>query len=134
MTILFIDSDIILDILLERQPFFGAAAELLENESFQCFTSVHSLLNVHYFTKKKFGEQVTRNALRLLLQRLKIASEDSSHIHQALTSDFSDFEDAVQYFAASNIKADFIITRNTKDYKHSAIPVLTAGQFLLNTL
>jgi hypothetical protein len=59
MTILFIDSDIILDILLERQPFFGASAELLENEKFQCFTSVHSILNVHYFTKKKFGELVT---------------------------------------------------------------------------
>jgi predicted nucleic acid-binding protein len=110
MTILFIDSDIILDILLERQPFFGAAAELLENENFQCFTSVHSLLNVHYFTKKKFGEQATRNTIKLLLQRLKIASEDASYIEQALASDFSDFEDAVQYFAASNIKAEYIIT------------------------
>lgn len=64
---------------------------------------------------------------------ISIVEVDETIIDLALQSDFIDFEDAVQYFAAKSVNADFIITRNIKDYKNSAIPVLTAEQFL-NTL
>lgn len=132
--IVFIDSDILLDVLLVRQPYFGAAPEILEtspNKKVQCCTSVHSLLNTHYIAKKHYSEQATRQALLKLLLELQVVTEDSTIIHRALSSSFSDFEDAVQYYAATNVKADYIITRNLKDYRRSDIPVLTAEQFLI---
>jgi|GEM_PF-3923300 len=66
MITLFVDSDILLDILLLRQPLFGASAEILElpnSNAVKCIASVHSILNVHYSAKKIHGEQTTRYAL-----------------------------------------------------------------------
>lgn len=133
MITLFVDSDILLDIILLRQPFFGASAEILELPNAyaaKCFASVHSILNVHYSAKKMHGEQITRYALKTLMEKLSIVTENDTIIQEALNSPFTDFEDAVQYYAALSINADYIITRNTKDYTHSTIPVLTAEQFL----
>jgi predicted nucleic acid-binding protein len=133
MSKLFFDSDIILDILLQRQPHFEASADLFKicgEEKHQCCASVHSILNVHYIAKKIHGEHNTRKSLQMLTKVIDVVEENNSHIQQALSSSFTDFEDAVQYYAAVSAKADFIITRNIKDYTHSAIPVLTAEQFL----
>jgi len=133
MITLFVDSDILLDIILLRQPFFGASAEILElpnNNLFKCIASVHSILNVHYSAKKMHGEQTTRLALKTLMEKLSLVAENDTLIHEALDSAFTDFEDAVQYYAAQSADANYIITRNIKDYKHSTIPVLTAEQFL----
>ncbi len=135
MKLVFIDSDVLLDSILAREPFFDAASDLLAlsgQKEVKLCTSVHSLLNIHYLVKKHYGELLTRQSIQALTEQLDIIPEDVNLIEQALTSDFSDFEDGVQYYAALSAKADFIITRNTKD-KHSAISVLTAEQFL-NTL
>jgi len=91
---------------------------------------VHGLLNIHYASKKIFGEKAARQAIRVLVKKLNVIQEDVNLIEQAVDSEFPDFEDAVQYYAAKKADADYIITRNTKHYKHSTIPVLTAGQFL----
>lgn len=91
---------------------------------------MHSLLNIHYITKKYLSSADANKAVSLLIEKLEIISEDKAIIEKAVKSDFSDFEDAVQYFAAQNVKADIIITRNVKDYKNATIPVLTAEQFL----
>jgi predicted nucleic acid-binding protein len=133
MKVLFIDSDILLDTILMRQPHFSNSFDvvaLASNSDYKCCTSVHSLLNIHYSTKKAFDERSARQAIRVLTEQLNIIQEDKNIIDQAITSNFSDFEDAVQYYAAKSAKADFIITRNIKDYKQSDIPVLTAEQFL----
>jgi len=136
MSKLFFDSDTILDILLQRQPYFEASADLFKicgEGNHQCFASVHSIINVHYIAKKVHGEHNTRRSLQMLTKVIAVFEENNFHIQQALSSSFTDFEDAVQYHAAVSANADYIITRNTKDYTHSAIPVLTAEQFL-NTL
>lgn len=91
---------------------------------------MHSLLNIHYFTRKALGENAARQAIKVLSERLDIINEDKRIVDQAILSDFSDFEDAVQYYAAESANADVIITRNLTDYKQSDIPVLTATQFL----
>jgi predicted nucleic acid-binding protein len=131
--ILFIDSDILLDIILVREQHFNASVEVLTlagNDKYECCTSVHSLLNIHYLTKKLFGEKSARQSIKMLIEKFKIIPEDVNTVKQAIQSNFSDFEDAVQYYAAISAKADVIITRNIKDYKQSIIPVLTAEQFL----
>jgi predicted nucleic acid-binding protein len=134
---LFIDSDIILDILLQRQHYFEAAADLYKlcgTEIHQAYTSVHSILNVHYVARKIHGERLSRQAIQSVTEVVKVVDENGSLIQQALLSDFPDFEDAVQYFAALSVGCDYIVTRNIKDYKHSVIPVTTAEQFLKETL
>jgi predicted nucleic acid-binding protein len=131
--ILFVDSDILIDVILIRQPHFNSSVEITElnkNDNYVLCTSVHSLLNIHYAVKKVFGEKLARQGISVLTKKLQIIPEDISTVRQAVDSSFADFEDAVQYYAAISAKADAIITRNTKDYKHASIPVLTAEQFL----
>ena len=135
MRSIFIDSGILLDIILERYPYYEWALGILllvdqNQKTYSACTSVHSLLNAHYLTKKYSGEKSARNSIRLLVNKLDIITEDRKIVENALASGFSDFEDAVQYHAAISVKADVIITRNIKDYKQSTIPVLTAEQFL----
>ena len=134
--ILFIDSDVLLDSILIRMPHFNSSIELIElgkGNNYSLCTSVHSLLNIHYAVKKAFNEKIARQSVSVLTKKLYIIKEDINTVQQAVDSAFSDFEDAVQYYAAVGANADIIITRNIKDYKQSTIPVLTAEQFL-NTL
>ncbi|GAA4319604.1 PIN domain-containing protein [Mucilaginibacter gynuensis] len=133
MKSIFIDSDILLDALLKREPFdiwAKGVLMLLDNGEYTGCTSVHSLLNTHYIVKKHVGEKAARASIKVLAQKLNILTEDAAVVDQAIASVFSDLEDAVQYYTAVNGRADVIITRNIKDYKNSAIPVLTAEQFL----
>jgi hypothetical protein len=137
MKIIFVDSDVLLDVILIRLPHYVASSKVLdltEQEDFTFCTTVHSLLNVHYVTKRHIGITNANTAIRLLIQKLQILTEGSTIAEQAINSSFSDFEDAVQYFAAISARANAIITRNIKDYKHSTIPVLTAEQFLRKIL
>jgi predicted nucleic acid-binding protein len=133
MKSIFIDSDVLLDIILERRPFYDWALGVLvlvDQGKYLACTSVHSLLNVHYLAKKYSGEKSARSAIKLLANKLIVVTEDASIVDKAIACDFPDFEDGVQYYAAISAKADIIITRNIKNYKQSKIPVLTAEQFL----
>ncbi|WPV00108.1 PIN domain-containing protein [Mucilaginibacter sp. cycad4] len=136
MKLAFIDSDVLLDVILNRPTFYSASAQILSlsiGSGYNFCTAVHTLINVHYFTKKYLGAETAIEAIKLLSKQLRVLGEDATTINDAIASDFKDFEDAVQYFAAKNAGVDLIITRNIKDYKNSTIPVLTAEQFL-NTL
>ena len=131
--IIFIDSDILLDVFLNRVPHYTSSADVLllaEDKSYTFCTSVHALLNIHYLAKKTFGEKNARAAIKVITTKLSIIAEDNNIVQSAIESNFGDFEDAVQYYAAISVKCDIIITRNLKDYKQSTIPVLTAEQFL----
>jgi len=134
---LFIDSDVLLDGILIREPHFKNSVKIIllaDDKRYNCCTSVHSLLNIHYIIKKQLGEQLARQSIKALTGKLAIIKEDINTVDLALDSDFLDFEDAVQHFAAVSADADVIITRNIKDYKHATIPVLTAEQFLRTIL
>ena len=132
---IFLDSDVILDVLLKRTGFYLPAANLLavaRQNNLQLFTSSVVFVNVNYFLEK--FDRVNRVALlKGLRSIISIIEVGGAVIDKALESDLTDFEDAIQYYAALSAKADVIITRNIKDYKNTTIPVLTAEQFL-NTL
>jgi len=130
---LFIDSDILLDALLIRQPHDTFAMEILslaDSEDFTLFSSAHSLLNVYYFTSKIAGKDAARKSVSLLEQNINIAATTKTAIRSGLVSDFTDTEDAVQYAIALENNCTVIITRNIKDYMKSSIPVMTAEQYL----
>jgi hypothetical protein len=128
----FIDSDVMLDLSLKREPFYLPALNLFElcyKSHIKGTTSSVAFVNTNYFLDR-FAPATRSETLKKLRRAISIIEVGEAIIDLALKSDFIDFEDAVQHFAAISAKADVIITRNIKDYKHSTIPVLTAEQFL----
>lgn len=128
---LFIDSDILLDAVLIRIPYYDSALELLslvDRDGFTLYSSAHSLLNVYYITRKIAGKVAATKSVSLLQEKLRIA--DTNTLRSGLSSDFSDVEDAVQYAIALENNCRIIITRNLRDYSKSSIPVMTAEQYL----
>jgi len=133
---LFVDSDVLLDLALLREPFYPYIQLLLhegEKQNVKLSTSGLIIANMNYILSKQLGAVTAREALKALRALVNVLSLDGEIIDLALTSNFTDFEDAIQYYIARKNNCDAIITRNIKDYKNSTIPVLTAEQFL-NTL
>ncbi len=128
----FIDADIILDLILERQPFFPEAARLfMRIQEKELAGSVSSLIfsNLYYVLRRQLSKGEALSALRKLRLLLGVLTVDSAVIDKALASSFTDFEDAIHYYAACR-EVDAIITRNKKDYRLARLPVLTAGEWL----
>jgi predicted nucleic acid-binding protein len=130
---LFVDSDIILDLLAQREPHYIHAARLftlIDQNEVIAYTSPLIFANLHYLLKKQTSNLSALKSLRKLKTLINILSIDERVIEQSLNSEFNDFEDAIQYFTAVNNGITLIITRNKTDYKRSKIDVLTAEEFL----
>ncbi len=128
----FLDSDVLLDLTLNRPDFVLPVlniVDLIQNGKLKATTSSVVFVNVQYFLNK-YNRPNKISLLQHLRSILSIISVDENVIDKALSSGMVDFEDAIQYYAAMSAGVDFIITRNIKDYKQANIPVLTAEQFL----
>lgn len=133
MTNVFIDSDIILDLLAKREPHYIYSSRLftlIDKKEIVAFTSPLIFANLHYLLRKLTSNASALKSLRKLKALIKVLPIDEKVIEQALNSEFSDFEDAIQYFTAVNNGITLLLTRNKKDYKKSKISVLTAEEFL----
>jgi predicted nucleic acid-binding protein len=127
----FIDTDVILDLLLARQPFFPAATRLfllVQAEEIQGCVSPLIFSNLFYILRKQMPAPAALSALRKLKLLTRVLPVDERTIDLALASSFTDFEDAVQYYAASSCGVDAIVTRNKRDYKTATLPILTAQE------
>jgi predicted nucleic acid-binding protein len=134
MTDLFIDTDVIIDFLVDRKPFSREAAiifTLIEQKKLKGYTSSLTFSNLYYVLRKVEAHNKVISKLDSLSKMLSILKVEEQTIIKALASGFPDFEDSIQYFSAKeNRKIDAIITRNTKDFKNSEIPVMTPGDYL----
>ena len=133
---LFIDSDILLDILLKREPHYHFSQNLLnkgKNKEIEINTSALIIANIYYIIVKTLGKSEAKGTVKKLLNILTVFPLDTDCINLAINSNFNDIEDAIQHFIALQNQCDVIITRNLKDYKKSLLPVMTAEQYL-NTL
>jgi predicted nucleic acid-binding protein len=134
MTDLFIDTDVIIDYITDRKPFADNAEKLfalIENKKLKGHTSSLCFSNLYYLLRQKLSRSKSISLLKDLAGLLNILKVDEDSILQALDSDIKDFEDAIQYFTASDYKKiDVIVTRNIKDYKHSSLPVMTPDTML----
>lgn len=123
----FLDTNILLDFLGNRQPFGKYALEILNKsrvKEWELWTSDNSILTSYYIISKENGEAESRKKISRLINFLEIQPTQKTHIQQALASDFKDLEDGVQHFCASSIPGiEGIITRNKKDFKTSQIPI-----------
>jgi predicted nucleic acid-binding protein len=130
---IFIDSDIILDLLLERKPFFYPSAELfnvIESGKINASVSALHFSNLFYIIRKVKGSDPAKTVLRKLKILVKVLKIDEKVIELALESDFSDFEDAIQYYACLDNNIDVIITRNKDDFRKGKLPVMSAEEYL----
>lgn len=134
MTSLFIDTNIVLDLLAKRDTFYNEAAllfSLADKGKLKLTVSSLTFATTYYILSRQLSNQETRNVLRKLEMLVKVLSLDAKIIKLALNDNlFSDFEDAVQYFTALENKQEAIITRNLKDFRNSTIPVFTASDYL----
>lgn len=133
MKTLFLDADVILDLLATRLPWYQESSRvfsLIQDGSYKGVTSVVVYTNVFYLLRKSLGQSSARNALVKLNTILGIAVTSEASLVQALNSGFTDFEDAVQYYTAQNNKVDILLTRNIKDYKLEKLAVMTPEQFI----
>ena len=129
---LFIDSDIILDVLARRKEYESASLllKLVDKKEIIAGTSPIVVANVHYILSKYTTARKSKQALKILQKTLIIYTVDQKIIEEALDLDFKDFEDGIQFLAAREAQVDFIITRNKSDYNKSTIPVMDAREFI----
>lgn len=132
MKVLF-DTNIILDVLLQREAFFTAASQLMahvEQQEIQGFLGATTVTTLFYLMAKTLGKAAAQQNIKLLLKLFAIAAINDTVIAQALSANFNDFEDAVLYSAAKTAGCDYITTRNIKDFKNSSIPVYGPEELL----
>ena len=125
MRILF-DTNIVLDLLLDRAPFADAAAELfskVEEGSIVGYLCGTTVTTIHYLTTKAVGSARAQEEVGKLLSFFEVAPVNRAILESALKAGFPDFEDAVIHEAAYHAGAEAIVTRNLKDFRKSRITV-----------
>ena len=126
-----VDCDVVLDLLLAREPFSPAATDLFmlfQEGSLEGYTSPLAFSNLFYILRKGSPPSEAINSLRKLKLLLGVLPMNESIVDRALSSSFSDFEDALQYYTAIAHNLDAIVTRNKRDYKLPKILVLSAAE------
>jgi predicted nucleic acid-binding protein len=127
------DSDVLLDVLAQRQPFVIASARALNTvtqEQVQGYVSGHAVTNIFYILRRQIGSESAREVIARLLQRIQVASVTDEVIRQALQNAIVDFEDAVTSAAANIAALEVIVTRNTSDFANSLVPAMLPEEFL----
>jgi len=127
------DTNVVLDLLLDREPFADFAAYLfakVEQSEITGFLCATTITTIHYLLKKALHDEQAETHIQTLLALFEIAPVNRIVIEQALELKFSDFEDAVLNEAARHAGAAYIITRNNSDFKNATLPVYSPNEFI----
>lgn len=131
---LLIDTNILLDVLLKREPFYYKAVEVLElvqYDNVQEYVSAAAVTDIYYIAYKYLKDkELVRQLLKKLMGIVSIAAVSEKEIEEALELAWNDFEDSVQYAVALLNEMDGIVTRNPKDYKRADMKVWSPEQVL----
>ena len=131
-----LDTDVLLDVALDRAPHAeasGALLDLLEHRPRMAFVAWHTLANLYYLVRPRGGGDLARGFLSDLTAFATVAQTGTDALRFALALPLPDLEDAMQVAAARECGAQYIATRNVKDFAHSPVPARTPAQ-LLETL
>ncbi|HBC88260.1 MAG TPA: PIN domain nuclease [Lentisphaeria bacterium] len=130
---IFFDTNILLDVFGKRNPFYEDAAQLwslAEKGKINASISAISFNNVYYVIRKAQGQEVADFAMRCLRDEFNVVDLTSQILNQAIDSKISDFEDAIQYFSAVHVEADFLITRNPDHFPKTSFSIMSSDEFL----
>ena len=128
-----IDTNVVLDVLLERKPFVDAAAKifsLVEESHIDAYLCATTVTTIDYLLTQSLSASQARDALRKLLSLFEIATVNRPVIERALAGRIHDFEDAVLSEAGSMAGVDAIITRNTRDFTKSTLKIFEPDEYL----
>lgn len=133
---IFMDTNVVIDFLADRQPFSLHAAKLFDlaiNGKARIYISAVSYNNIYYILRQSLTNNATLKLLEELAEMTEITDVTDAIIRQSLKTDFKDYEDAIQYYCAlSTPEIDFIVTRNTRDFKKSTLPVFTPAEAVVS--
>ena len=130
---IFVDTDIILDLLSQREPFYNPAAllfSLADQKKLTICVSSLTFSNLNYILNRTYSAAETKRKLFKFKTLVTVLAVDDKIIELALSSEFHDIEDAIQYYTAMENNIQLLLTRNIKDYKKATISVMTADQYL----
>lgn len=134
MKSILIDTNIAIDLLAQREPFYKEASllfSLADKSKLKLYFSALSFANTNYILEKASSPKQAREILKKFKLIVSILDLNEKLISLAINDqDFLDFEDGLQYYTAIENNLDLIITRNRKDFKNSKIPVMNAKEFL----
>lgn len=132
--VILIDTNILLDVLQDRKPFLCESGEVIRlcgNRSVKGYVAMHSISNIFFIMRKNCSGEQRRLLLKGLLKIVRVSGMKHESVVEALErEEFSDFEDCLQDECAKEVGADYIITRNVKDFEQSKVPAITPEQFL----
>ena len=126
-----LDVNVVLDVLLDRQPHADGASEVwaaVERGELEGFLSAHAVTTIHYLNRKAVGARMAREATDALLSVFDVAPVDRTVLQASLALGCRDFEDGVMAAAARKSKCEVIVTRNTKDFRRSPVRALTPSE------
>lgn len=132
MKVLF-DTNILIDVLARREPFFADSAQvwtLAERGAVEGLVSVISFNNIYYIVRKLRSRKTAERMMILLRNTFTTVALDDQILNQAIDAGFKDFEDAIQHFSAIRAGADCIVTRNISHFPHADMAPLTPKEFL----
>ena len=131
---LLIDTNVVLDVLLRREPFFRTAAEVLsltQRDEVREYVSASAITDIYYIANKQMKDRgAVRDLLKRLLMIVSVAAVSEREIQNALNLAWGDFEDSVQYSVALLNEMDGIVTRNPSDYQEANIQIWLPEQVL----
>lgn len=129
-----IDTNVLLDVLMGRQPYFDIADQIIKlcaDKKIEGYMAAHSIPNMFYILRKSMSDDERREALKFICQIVKIEGIDYIKIYSAIDNkEFSDLEDCLQEECAVAVSADYIVTRNMKDFVNSKVPAILPDMFL----
>jgi predicted nucleic acid-binding protein len=123
-----IDTNIIVDIALDRDPFFAQSEQIVrlaETGQIEGYISASTFSDLYYIVRKARGKDWTLQFLQQMAGICQIATVDRAVVAMALTLGFRDFEDAIQYSTAVVNRLDAVVTRNPQDFADVALPIMT---------
>ena len=128
-----VDTNVVLDALLDREPHSNAAVailDLIESKKVKAYLAGTTLTTIFYLVQKSTTDKKARKIIEGLLSLFQVAAIDEVILRSALHNSFSDYEDGVIHEAALSVKAEVIVTRNLKDFKNSTLKVLSPLEFM----
>ncbi|MCH6199295.1 PIN domain-containing protein [Aquiflexum sp. LQ15W] len=129
----FLDTKVVVDLLGEREPYYDAAAKiatLADKGKIEIFVSASTYSTVYHLLSRFENKTQVKEKIRKFKLIAQTCDLTDNIIDKGLSSNFNDFEDALQYYCALKMDCKIMITRNGKDFKESEIPVLSPDEYL----